>query len=57
MTVCNPYMGKHTDHILGQIFEAIDYHLEDKHAKAHYVAATTEFHGPSRHVHKHIAYC
>ena len=57
MTVCNPYMGKHTDHIFGQIIEDIDYHQEDRHAKAYCVASTTECHGPSLQVHKHIAYC
>ena len=28
-----------------------------KYAKAHCVAATTECHGPTRYVHKNIAYC
>jgi len=57
VNVCNPYLGKHIDHIFGQIIEDIDCHQEDRHAKAHCVAATAECHVPSRHVHKHIAYC
>mmetsp|Transcript_46314 Transcript_46314/g.49938 ORF Transcript_46314/g.49938 Transcript_46314/m.49938 type:complete len:343 (+) Transcript_46314:731-1759(+) len=57
VTMCNPYLGKHTSHIFGQIIEDINNHHEDRHAKAHCVAATTECNGPSRHVHKHIAYC